>query len=66
MAAEALVGPAERLMEPVKMAETRAATPQPTSPHHTGKPAFIAKAIDMGKASRATFNPAIKSAFKEV
>jgi hypothetical protein len=53
-------------MEPVKMAETRAATPQPTSPHHTGKPAFIAKAIDMGKASRATFNPAIKSAFKEV
>ena len=63
-AAEAFVGPAERLAEPLKSGATAAATPQPTRPHQTGKPAFMAKAIDIGKASKATFKPATKSALR--
>ena len=61
-AAEALVGPAERLAEPEKIGATKAATPQPTMPHHTGRPAFMAKAIAIGNASRATVRPASRSA----
>ena len=63
-AAEAFVGPADRLAEPLKSGATAAATPQPTSPHQIGRPAFIAKAIDIGKASSATFSPATVSARK--
>ena len=63
-AADALVGPADKFADPVKIGTTNAATPQPTNPHHTGRPAFIAKAIDIGNARRATLIPARKSAFK--
>ena len=63
-AAEAFVGPAERLAEPVKIGAIRAATPQPMRPHQTGRPAFMAKAMDIGKASSATFRPAMRSALK--